>query len=279
MNPSMITAATTMGQLQKKIDTVGHNLANLNTHGYKAREVQFSSLLVQQIDNLPRDDEDEVRLTPDGIRLGYGAGIGETNVNMKLGSIEDTDRELDLALLEPNHFFQIETAGDGTDALTYTRDGAFYLQPDAGNPNMLNLVTKNGDFVLGTDGRIQIPADFDSITFTENGTIDVTLNNGNRIQAGDLALVDIVRPQLLHSVGENRFAFPDLGELNLEEADVMQPVAMNDIAVKQGALETSNVDLTTELTQLMNAQRAYQFNARAVTLADQSMQVVNGIRR
>ncbi|HET7522181.1 MAG TPA: flagellar hook-basal body protein [Bacillales bacterium] len=278
MNPSMITAAATMGQLQKKIDTIGHNLANLNTYGYKAREVRFSSLLFQQVDNLPREDEEEARLTPDGIRLGYGAGIGETNVNMARGTLQQTGRALDVALLDAYQFFQIEPAGDGGPAVTYTRDGAFYLQPDAGNPDLLNLVTKDGDFVLGAGGRIQIPADYETIAINGRGEIEVTLGDGRHLQAGRLSLARILRPQLLHSMGDNQFAFPELDALNLQEADVVQPVAVNEASVSQGALESSNVDLVTQMTQLMNTQRAYQFNARAVTLSDQTMRAINNIR-
>ncbi|HET7522285.1 MAG TPA: flagellar hook-basal body protein [Bacillales bacterium] len=273
MNTGMIAASVTMGQLQKQLDTIGNNLSNLNTYGYKSREVQFSDLLFQQVNNLPHQDNQ--RLTPKGIRVGYGAKVGETNLNLKSGSIEQTGRSLDLALSKPYQFFQIETAG-GPPA--YTRDGAFYLQPDATNPNRLNLVTKDGHFVVGKGGRIQIPSDYKSIAIDQSGQIEVTLRNGQRVATGQLALAHILRPQLLESIGKNELAFPNLQALNLNRTDVVRPVAANAADVKQGALESSNVDLIQEMTQLLNTQRAYDLNARAVTIADQSMNVVNSIR-
>jgi flagellar basal-body rod protein FlgG len=279
MNPAMITAAVTMGQLQKKIDTIGNNLANMNTNGYKSRETQFSDLLFQQVDNLSRANDKKERLTPTGIRVGYGAGIGETNMNLKRGTIRQTDRPLDVALDDPYQFFEIETARDsGKPARTYTRDGEFYLQPDAANPNLLNLVTKDGDFVRGTTGRIQIPANYKSITINKQGVFDVTLADGRRIRSGRLALVNVLRPQLMESVGDNQFTFPDLRTLNVNEADVLRAVAAGEASVEQGALETSNVDFISQMTELTDTQRAYQLGARAVSVADETMQVINTIR-
>lgn len=276
MNPGMISAAVTMGQLQKQIDTIGNNLSNLDTYGYKARNVEFSDLLFQQVNNLPNEDKNNGRVTPKGIRVGYGAKLGETNLNMKEGSIKQTGRPLDFALSDPGHFFQVKTSGSGKTA--YTRDGTFYLQPDSANPNRLNLVTINGDFVLGKKGRIQIPAGYKSIKVDASGTIEVTMKNGTRIQGDQLALANVLRPQLLQSDGNNLLSFPNLKALNLSSASVVQPAAANQVKVQQGALEASNVDLTTEMTRLLNSQRAYEFNAKAVSLADQTMQVINSIR-
>ncbi|HET7627056.1 MAG TPA: flagellar hook-basal body protein [Bacillales bacterium] len=281
MNQGAINAAVTMGQLQKQIDTIGHNLANLNTYGYKRRQVEFSDLLYQQVNNLPIPEESNAdnRLTPGGIRLGSGGALAETNVNLKLGAIQETGRALDFALLDPNQFLQIDSMdANGDTTRMFTRDGALYLQPDAGNADRLNLVTKNGYFVIGTNGPIQIPAGYDKIEVAENGTIRVKMRDGSAVEAGRLDLVNILRPQLLESVGGNAYAFGDLQGLNLNENDVMQAVPQQDAQVRQGALESSNVDLATAMTRLLNAQRAYQFNARAVTIADESAGVINNIR-
>lgn len=276
MNPGMISASVTMGQLQKQINTIGHNLSNLDTYGYKSREAQFSDLLFQQVNNLPQEGKKSGRVTPKGIRVGYGAKVGETNLNLKRGSIKQTGRSLDLALLNPYQFFQVKTNGNGKTA--YTRDGAFYLQPDRANPNRLNLVTQNGDFVMGQKGRIQIPTGYKSITIDGSGQIEVTMKNGAHMKEGQFALANVLRPQLLQSDGNNLLSFPNLKALNLAQSKVVQPVAANQAKVQQGALEASNVDLTTEMTQLLNTQRAYEFNAKAVTIADQTMQVINNIR-
>ncbi|HET7656912.1 MAG TPA: flagellar hook-basal body protein, partial [Bacillales bacterium] len=192
------------------------------------------------------------------------------------GSIKETGRPLDLALTDPYQFFQVMTAGSGNTA--YTRDGAFYLQPDVNNPNELNLVTKEGDFVVGENGPIQIPVDHQSISIDSLGRIEVKNRNGQRVQVGQLALAQIKRPQLLESIGGNKLAFPNLQALNLQLTDVVQPVLGNQADVKQGSLEGSNVDLSKEMTDLISAQRAYEFNAQSVTIADQTLQVINNIR-
>lgn len=279
MNTSMITASVSMGQLQKQIDTIGHNLANQDTNGYKGREVQFSSLLAQQVDNLPEGKDGEGRLTPDGIRVGYGARVGETNMNLKPGELKHTDRDLDLATAEPSHFFQVESTDDnGFRVRAFTRDGAFSLQPDAANPNVRNLVTNDGDFVLGTNGHIQIPAQFDHITVNNQGDISVNLPNGQTTNPGRLAMADIHRPQIMKSLGDNQITLPDLGKLNLDEQDILQDVNAGTASVKQGFLETSNVDPMQEMTQLTQAQRSYQLNARAISIADETMDLINRIR-
>src|SRR5690625_2077475 len=100
-------ANAAMSALQKKLDTIGHNLANSNTHGYKARQVEFQSLLKQQINNLNDPNNARGRRTPDGIRVGTGSKLGSTNSDLSVGSMQVTERSLDTMLLHENHFYQI----------------------------------------------------------------------------------------------------------------------------------------------------------------------------
>src|SRR5699024_1490090 len=99
----MSLATTTMNQLQEKLDTIGHNLANSNTTGYKERQVEYSDMLSQQINNVTPADQARPRLTPDGIRQGMGARLGAINNKLDMGSIQKSDRELDNVLLQENH--------------------------------------------------------------------------------------------------------------------------------------------------------------------------------
>lgn len=266
-----------MGQLQKKIDTIGHNLANSNTNGYKRRETNFNDLLFQQINNQPNTNLEIGRRTPNGIRQGSGAKLSETNLRMEQGSIKLTDRSLDLALKRPNDFFELLAEENGDFATRYTRDGAFYLSPyDEGE---MALVTGNGDFVLGTNGEpIFVPENFKDIKITETGEIVVTDNDNNEESIGQLQLVQILKPQLLQSTGENQFALPDLEQLNLWEEDVYQDVSGQEGAVQQKALEMSNVDTSTEMTELLTAQRSYQFNAKSISIADQMAGLISNLR-
>jgi flagellar basal-body rod protein FlgG len=278
MDSSMITSAVTMGQIQQKIDLIANNLSNAGTNGYKSRDSEFTALLSQQIQNLPPKADSAGRLTPTGIRMGTGAAISDTQLNMAQGAIKKTDRALDLALTDPHHFFQVSVVGsDGTTSVQYTRDGTFYLSPGSGN-GARQLVDAAGNYVLDANGsKINIPANLSDIKFHENGAIDGKLPNGQTVSIGTLGLVNISRPQLLQAQGGNLFTLPNLQALGLQTANVIQ-TANGQGSVMQGALEGSNVDTSKELTDLIGIQRAYQFNARALSISDQMMGLINNLR-
>ncbi|MBB5323968.1 flagellar basal-body rod protein FlgG [Anoxybacillus tepidamans] len=278
---SMMTAANTMNQLQQQLDVISNNIANSNTTGFKRRETNFGELLVQQFDNLP--DDQAARLTPAGVRRGVGAKLAETNLVIKQGPLMQTGRMLDIALTKEGQFFRVLVdAADGTSAIRYTRDGAFYLSPSEANQNELMLVTSDGYPVLNSANEpIVIQDGFKDIMISDTGTLKVIAPNGNIAQTVDLGVTNVLRPQLLQSVGDNLFAFPDLAALNVTEADVAVNMAGNartQIGVQQGALEQSNVDLGTEMTDLMITQRAYQMNAKSITISDQMLGLINGVR-
>lgn len=280
MDRSMISAAVTMNQLQKGLDVVANNLSNLSTNGYKSRSASFSELLYQNLTNQPDQDQNLGRLTPIGLRMGSGARLSDTQMDTSMGALKQTDRALDVALLKPDQFFQVSVRDDNGGYHTrYTRDGAFYLQPDANNPNKMNIVTASGAFVLGRNGQpLQIPSDTESITINQTGHIQATLRDGRNIQVGDIGVVAIKRPQLLQALGDNMLGFPDLAPLGLNLNDVVTPAGATETAVRQGMLEGSNVDLSREMTNMMMMERAYQFNAKAISVADDMQGLVNGLR-
>lgn len=108
MSRTMIQAAVSMNQLQNKLDLIGNNLANSQTTGYKGRQAGFSSLLFQQMNNMTDSKNAEGRSTSDGVRIGSGVRLGATNKNMALGSIMETERGLDAALVRENDFFKFK---------------------------------------------------------------------------------------------------------------------------------------------------------------------------
>ncbi|GGH84161.1 flagellar basal-body rod protein FlgG [Pullulanibacillus pueri] len=280
MDRSMITAAVSMGQLQKGMDVISNNISNLNTTGFKGRNVSFSSLLVQSMNEQPDKNQDLGRLSPLGVRFGSGSRVAATQIDPSQGSIEKTDRALDFALGKPNQFFTIQVNDDGGAETRYTRNGAFYLQEDAQNANLMNLVTADGSFVLNNQGnRIQVPAQFKDIKVSNTGAITAqrpgTLDTVN---VGQLGVVSIKHPQLLESMGDSAFTLPDLNALGLTRADVFDQLNADDRSVQQGALEASNVDLTDQMTQLTNLQRSYQFDARAISISDDMMNLINSMR-
>lgn len=270
---SMITAANTMNQLQQQLDVISHNIANVNTTGFKKRDAVFGELLAQQFTNLPKTDE-APRLTPAGVRLGVGAKVASTYMQVKQGSIVKTDRPLDLALTKEGQFFRILVDG----AMQYTRDGAFYLSPSVNNPNELMLVTADGYAVVDENNEpITVPDGFKDIQVTQNGTMQFIAPNGNIMKTVNIGVSYVTRPQLMQSLGDNRFAFP--ADVNHEDVTVnLAGNNRNDISMQQYALEQSNVELATEMSELMITQRSYQLNARAITLSDQMMGIINGIR-
>ena len=283
MNRSMITATNTMSQLQKQLDMIGNNLANANTTGYKQREISFSELLVQQFNNQSVEENEVARLTPNGIRQGVGAKLGQTRVNVAQGNLQQTGRMLDLAFTKEGQYFQVQVQENGQELTRFTRDGTFYFSPMENGSDQVMLVTSEGFPVLDeNENPIIIDQGFKDIKISENGTVTVVPNDQNGLpQQFNLSVVEVQRPQLLESKGGNLLGLPNLEELNIEQQDVLTFMIDDEraqIKLQQGALEQSNVDLTVEMSELLNTQRSYQFNAKSISIADQMMGLVNGIR-
>lgn len=274
---AMGQATVTMNQLQNQMDMIGNNMANSATPGYKSRQAEFSSLLFQHMGNLSDPENARGRLTPDGIRSGTGARLGAIHQNMMLGAIQNTERDLDAALLNEHHFFQVQVVENGVEEVRYTRDGSFYLQP-VNNGAELVLVTKDGHPVVGENGPIQFAAHhINNIHIAGDGSITVQRGEQNE-NVGRLAVAAIDRPRLLEAAGNNQFRLPDLAAMGINFADIVQAVPQFDGLIQNNALEMSNVSISEQMTQLINAQRAYQFNARTITMADQMQGLINQIR-
>ncbi len=267
----MITATNTMTQLQKQLDNISHNISNVNTVGYKKRETNFQELLFQQFNNQPIDRNEVGRLTPNGIRQGTGAKVSHTSLQLNQGNIITTERMLDIALLKENQFFEIEVDGQ----THYTKDGSFSLSVLPSGETQ--LVTSDGHPVLSETGAIIFREGQTGFSISNNGELTVNYEDGSS-EAFDLSIAQIQRPQLLQSAGSNFYALPNLDNLGILEVDVFAAINRNDISVQQGALEQSNVELQKEMTEMINTQRSYQFNAKSISIADQMMGLVNGIR-
>src|SRR5690625_2113297 len=220
MSQAMIQAAVTMNQLQHKLDLIGHNMANSQTTGYKTRKSEFSSLLFQNINNLNTPANAENRLSPEGVRVGSGAGLGAINNDFSIGSIMTTSRDLDVALRNENHFFQIQVTENGEEETRYSRDGSFYLNP-VNNNQAVMLTTGDGHPVLGQNGAIIIPNGFNSISIHHSGQSVVERNNQTEI-TGELAVSKVIRPWILEAAGANMFRLPDLEALNYNVEEIIQ---------------------------------------------------------
>ncbi|GIN63018.1 flagellar hook-basal body complex protein FlhP [Robertmurraya siralis] len=280
MNRTMITATNTLAQLQKQMDVISHNMANIDTNGYKRREATFTELIYQQFNNQRRAQAEVNRLTPNGIRQGTGAKLAQIQLVMTQGNIKPSDRFLDTALTKEGQLYKVLVQTDAGAEIQYTRNGAFYLSPIS--ENELALVTADGHSIVDENNNpIYINADAKDFTIDSMGQMTVTMNNGLP-QVFNLGVVQVDKPQFLIAKGNNLYGLPtNFDQLNVGIDDILTDLVgplRTEIGIQQGALESSNVDMAKEMTDLINTQRAYQFQSRSVSIADQMMGLVNGIR-
>lgn len=279
MNIQMNSAATSMRELQKKVDVIANNISNVNTNGYKRQEANFSDTLVQSITRQAGANNEIGRITPNGLRVGSGVRVTQTSLRNEQGSIQQTDRPLDFSIQGDSAFFRVASEGK----TFYTKDGSFQVQPVL-NSNQVNLVTSNGDAVLDSNNNpISFDNDFASIKADQNGTLQVTYKDaGKQPTQIQLSIADINRPNLLEKVGGNRYQLPgteaeQVANGTLQMVDLSQQNNKN-FRINQGSLETSNVDLTEEMTELIATQRLIQSQGKAISFADDMMGLVNTIR-
>jgi flagellar basal-body rod protein FlgG len=281
MNRTMITATNTLSQLQKQMDIISHNLANIDTAGYKRREASFTDLLVQEFRNQPNDALEQNRQTPFNIRQGTGARLGQTQMVLTQGSLKQTDRALDTAFTAEGQFYRVMVQDEnGGTSLNLTRNGALYLSPISDNETM--LVNSDGHAVLDENNQpITIAGNVKSFKINETGNFSAIMYDGTS-QEVNLGVVLVKKPQFLEQKGGNLLGLPaDLNGLGVTEADILTEMTgplRNQVSIQQSVLEQSNVDMSKEMTDLINVQRGYQFHAKSITLADQMLGLVNGIR-
>lgn len=276
---TMTTATNTMSQLQSQLDTIGNNIANSNTYGFKTTDVKFQELLYQQFNNDKADLSE--RQSPTGIRYGSGAAISQTMMNWKQGSLQSTDRNLDFAFQEPKQYLNILMPdGEGGQQTAYTRQGALYVSPTENG--QLMLVNGDGYPVANAEGQaILIPDNVSGFSLNESGRLIVSYPDGSTVER-ELAVSILQKPQLMEHLSNAYIVLPNnLDELGVTQQDVLtdlQGEERNEISLVNGILELSNVDISKEMTELMTTQRSYQFSARSITIADQMMGLINGIR-
>lgn len=275
---TMTTATNTLNQLQQQLDLIGNNLSNSATHGYKSSDAKFHELLYQQFNNDKADTAP--RQSPLGIRYGSGAVLGQAQMNWKVGSLQTTDRQLDFALTEPKQYFNLLMPGEGGEQTVYTRQGNFYISPVANGQGM--LVNADGYPVANSAGLpITFADDVTNFTVDASGMLELTHTNGT-VERVELGVTVMQRPNFMMRLSATNFGLPEnLADLGVTQQDVLTDLrgaARNEVGIANGMLEGSNVNYEKEMTDLITVQRSYQFNARTVTLADQMLGLINGIR-
>lgn len=252
MIKALFTSATGMNAQTTVIDNTSNNLANVNTNGFKKGQADFQDLLyVNQ--RTPGADAAQGLQVPTGLQVGSGTRVAGITKIFTPGSLTNTQNPLDVAV-EGDGFFQV-TLPNGE--LRYTRDGALRLNAQG------NLVTSDG-FLLSP--QVSIPPQAVSVNIGADGTVSVTNAGATNTSTvlGQLTLVRFQNPAGLSAEGRNLFS-----ESASSGPPIISTPGQNGVGLtRQGFLERSNVDVVTELVNLILAQRAYEFNTRAVRSAD-----------
>ena len=255
MMNSLWIAKTGMTAQQTQLDVISHNLANVSTTGFKRNNAVFEDLIYQNLRQVGANTTEQNQL-PTGLHLGLGVRTVATSRNFTQGSLQETKNSLDVAI-NGNGFFEV-TMPDGT--IGYTRDGSFQVD-DQGR-----VVTSSG---LPVANGITVPQGATSISISADGVVSaIVAGNTQPQQLGSLAMSSFINPAGLEPVGQNLFK---------ESAASGQPQqgtpGTNGLGfIKQGFLESSNINVVEELVNMIQTQRAYEMNSKAIQTSDQMLQ-------
>jgi flagellar basal-body rod protein FlgG len=252
---SLWIAKTGMEAQQTQLDVISHNLANVSTTGYKRANAVFEDLMYQNLRQVGANTTDQSQL-PTGLHLGLGVRTVATSRSFAQGTLQQTGNNLDVAI-QGSGFFQV-TMPDGT--TNYTRDGSFQVDSQG------RLVTSNG---LAIANGVTVPANAKNITIGLNGTVTASLPGTPTPQPiGNITLASFLNPAGLEPQGQNLFAeSPASGQ-----PATGTPGANGLGTLSQGFLETSNVNVVQELITMIQTQRAYEMNSKAIQTSDQMLQ-------
>ena len=251
---SLWIAKTGMTAQQTQLDVISHNLANVSTNGFKRNNAVFEDLIYQNLRQVGAQNDEQNQL-PTGLHLGLGVRTVATSRTFTPGSLQQSNNSLDVAI-NGNGFFEV-TLPDGT--IGYTRDGS--CQRDAQG----RMVTSSG---LPVANGITVPPNAIKVSISADGIVSATLpGNPAPQQLGNIAMSSFVNPAGLEPVGQNMYK---------ESAASGQPQqgqpGTNGLGfIKQGFLEASNVNVVEELVTMIQTQRAYEMNSKAISTSDQML--------
>ena len=255
MNLALWAAKTGLDAQNTRMAVIANNLANTNTTGFKADRAAFQDLMYQNIRQVGAQSTQNTEY-PTGLTLGTGVRIVATEKDYTQGSINQTTGALDVSI-SGRGFFQI-TLPDGT--IAYTRDGTF------SRDNQGNVVTASG---YALQPSLNIPQGTQSITIGADGVVTaVSQTNAKGTQIGQIQLADFINEQGLQPIGNNLLTesaasgSPNVGTPGLNGLGQLQ----------QDTLETSNVNSVTELVNMIECQRSYEMNSKAISTTDQMLQ-------
>ncbi|MAZ70651.1 flagellar basal-body rod protein FlgG [Porticoccus sp.] len=257
MNQALWIAKTGLDAQQTKMSNIANNLANAGTTGYKRSRAIFEDLLYQNVRQVGAQSSQDTQL-PSGLMIGTGVRVVATEKLFTQGNLAQTENMLDMAI-QGRGFFQI-LLPDGTQA--YTRDGSFQVD------NQGQMVTSAG-YIL--QPSVTLPENALSVNIGSDGTVSVRQPDSSAVsQVGTIQLADFVNPAGLQPIGENLFL-----ESNASGSPQTGNPGLNGLGtVFQGYVESSNVNVVEELVNMIETQRTYEMNSKAISTTDQMLQYV-----
>ncbi|MEW6769110.1 MAG: flagellar basal-body rod protein FlgG [Pseudomonadota bacterium] len=260
---ALYTAATGMAAQELNVQVISNNIANLRTTGYKKQRAQFQDLLYQHVRRVGAQASDQGTILPVGIDIGGGVKTVGTPRLMTQGTMSPTGGDLDIGI-RGEGFFKIQVP-DGTYA--YTRDGSFQMDAQG------RIVTSQGNPVQPT---ITIPQNSSGLTINAQGQVSVTTPGSTTpTVVGQIGLTRFINKGGLQPIGDNLFT--DTPASGAPQDGIANTDGFGDM--QQGNLEQANVEVVSEISDLIAAQRAYEMNAKVVSAADQMMQSTTGMFR
>ena len=251
------TAATGMTAQQMIVDVIANNLANISTTGFKRSQVDFQDLMYMKLKEPGREVASGV-VAPSGFEIGMGVSPASTMKVYTPGELQNSGRSLDIAI-EGQGFFQVTGPGGET---RYTRDGSLRLNAEG------NLVTSDGYTI---EPAINVASDTVGISIAEDGTVTLKNGDGTSSSAGQITLARFSNPSGLSSEGGNLLSETAASGT----ATTTAPGSGGAGKLQQNFLEKSNVQMVTELVNLITAQRAYEINSRAIKAGDEMLTTAN----
>lgn len=259
---SLDIAATGMQAQQTNVDVISNNIANMSTTGFKRRRAEFQDLIYQDLRRVGSSSSDNNTVLPSGAQVGLGVKTGAVYRINEQGNLQQTSNSLDVAI-QGNGYFQITLPSGDT---AYTRDGTFGLAADG------TIVTSSGYAVAP---GIVVPANAQSVTINASGQVQASIAGQTAPSTlGQIQLAGFANEAGLDAQGDNLF---------LQTAASGNPVTgapgtPGFGSVMQGFVESSNVNVVSEMTSLITAQRAYEMNSRVITASNEMLQTLTNLR-
>ncbi|MCD1625041.1 flagellar basal-body rod protein FlgG [Seohaeicola saemankumensis] len=255
-------AATGMAAQQMRVETISNNLANMSTTGYNARRAEFSDLHYQQMTRAGTINAADGTVLPTGVQLGLGVRPASVSMQMAQGALSETGGDLDLAI-EGRGYLEVSLPSGQA---AFTRDGGLKRSAEG------LIVTSDGFPVVP---EIVVPEDARSLSINASGEVYAYFAEATEAQLlGQLTLASFTNPKGLEAIGGNLFVETEASGPSL----VAEPGLDGLGTLRQGYLEDSSVDPVREITELIEAQRGYELNAKVISAADQMLGATTQVR-